>query len=249
MNELILMKNDQIFTTSTAIAEGIRRDHKNVIGLIRENLKDLEDFGRVAFQTHPFKTDGGTQKREEALLNREQASLMMTYFRNNDIVKAFKKNLIKAFFDMAEKLRDFTPKKEPTVLELLEMGANSERQRLILVQKNLQLEHKIEKDRPDVEFSQFVKCLHGSITVAEAAKILGTGAKRLFKLLRAYGWVNEKNEPYQNVLDKKLLDFKIEKTRHKDYGLQEYTRTLVTAHGLFALQKMYRDEKYPLFAA
>lgn len=247
MNILIKIETDTINgeTVQTVNARDLHDflgSRKEFANWIRDRIEQYGFIEGVDFLPIQAKTSHGRPLKEYHL-SIEMAKEISMVERN------LKGKEARQYFLAMEKIaKQVKPPKEPTVLELLEMGANSERQRLILVQKNLQLEHKIEKDRPDVEFSQFVKCLHGSITVAEAAKILGTGAKRLFKLLRAYGWVNEKNEPYQNVLDKKLLDFKIEKTRHKDYGLQEYTRTLVTAHGLFALQKMYRDEKYPLFA-
>ena len=43
-------------TTSLAIAEGIGRPHASVIRLIRDNLSDLKEFGRVGFEIQPFET-------------------------------------------------------------------------------------------------------------------------------------------------------------------------------------------------
>ncbi|GAA4667244.1 hypothetical protein GCM10023262_15760 [Bartonella pachyuromydis] len=39
-----------------------------------------------------FGTKGGKQKRVIAILNEPQATLLMTYMRNNDMVRAFKKS-------------------------------------------------------------------------------------------------------------------------------------------------------------
>ena len=52
----------------------------------------------------PFKTAGGVQERKVALLNREQATLLMTYMRNNDVVRDFKKRLVRAFSEMEKRL-------------------------------------------------------------------------------------------------------------------------------------------------
>lgn len=100
---IITTRSDGVpVTTTLAIAEGVQLKHKNVIAMVREYQHDLEEFGGVAFQTQPFQTQGGTQHREIALLNEQQSTLLMTYMRNSDIVRAFKKRLVKAFWEMAQ---------------------------------------------------------------------------------------------------------------------------------------------------
>ena len=91
-------------TTSLVIAEGTQAQHRAVLQLIRQNTEDFEDFGRVAFEMQPFETAGGTQSREVAVLNEAQATLLLTFMRNTPIVKAFKKNLVHAFFAMRDQL-------------------------------------------------------------------------------------------------------------------------------------------------
>lgn len=75
-------------------ADGTSTQHKNVMELVRTYLSDLEEFRGVAFQTLPFETAGGTQKREVAILNEQQSTLLLTYMRNSEIVRAFKKRLL-----------------------------------------------------------------------------------------------------------------------------------------------------------
>ncbi|EJF95951.1 Rha family transcriptional regulator [Bartonella taylorii] len=66
-----------------------------------------KDFGSLAFEMRVSKRDGkGGQKREVAILNEPQATLLMTYMRNNDTVRAFKKALVKAFYDLKNQLID-----------------------------------------------------------------------------------------------------------------------------------------------
>ncbi|UNE55342.1 Rha family transcriptional regulator [Bartonella machadoae] len=101
MQNLVTINDDGIaVTTSLKIAEGVGNTHKTVIQLVRNNRKDFEEFGRVGFEILPFKTNGGWQKREIAILNESQATLLMTYMRNNDTVRAFKKALVKAFYEL-----------------------------------------------------------------------------------------------------------------------------------------------------
>lgn len=103
MNELVTIVGDEARTDTLIIAEGMEYEHKNVIQLVRKYLTDLEEFGRVEFKILPFETAGGTQHREVAFLNQEQATFTISFMRNTDIVRAFKKRLVKAFFDLARK--------------------------------------------------------------------------------------------------------------------------------------------------
>ncbi|CNF52606.1 Rha family transcriptional regulator [Yersinia enterocolitica] len=98
--QLVEIKKFDLVTNSAAIAEGVKKDHKPVIQLIRKYKADLEEFGRVEFEMRPFQTDGGMQKQEVALLNEQQTTLLITYMRNSDIVRAFKKRLVSEFFRM-----------------------------------------------------------------------------------------------------------------------------------------------------
>lgn len=94
------------FTNSLIIAESTDVQHKNVMELVRDNINDLQEFGRVAFETRPFETAGGVQSREIAILNEEQTTLLITYMRNSDIVRQFKKAIVRAFFDMRKTLSE-----------------------------------------------------------------------------------------------------------------------------------------------
>ncbi|MHC9554015.1 Rha family transcriptional regulator [Corynebacterium diphtheriae] len=96
--------NGELTTTSEIVAEGVGIQHKNVLETIRKNQADFEEFGRVAFETRTRQTAGGPQKTNIAVLNREQAMFAMTLFRNTPVVVDFKKNLIKAFVAMEQRL-------------------------------------------------------------------------------------------------------------------------------------------------
>ena len=102
--ELVTVSGNQVVTTTTAIAEGTEVEHASVIKLVRTYKNDLEEFGRVGFQIQPFETGGGTQTREVAELNEHQATLLLTYMRNSEIVRGFKKRLVSEFFRMRDKL-------------------------------------------------------------------------------------------------------------------------------------------------
>lgn len=88
------------YTTSEIIAEvtGIKRRTLN--RLIQSHMEDLEEFGRVRFEIAPLQTAGGVQNITIYRLNEQQTTLLMTYARNTETVRAFKKELVKQFYAM-----------------------------------------------------------------------------------------------------------------------------------------------------
>lgn len=99
---IVTIKDGDAVTTTLAIAEGTLNDHASVIKLVRTYQADLEDFGRVGFEIQPFATAGGEQTREVAILNEPQSTLLLTFMRNTDIVRAFKKKLVREFWEMVQ---------------------------------------------------------------------------------------------------------------------------------------------------
>jgi phage regulator Rha-like protein len=99
-NALVFAIKQQPMTDTLIISEATGVQHKNLLELVRSYIDDLQEFGRVAFQTQPFATEGGMQTREVAVLNEEQTTLLITYMRNSEKVREFKKAIVKAFFEM-----------------------------------------------------------------------------------------------------------------------------------------------------
>lgn len=104
-NALITLSGGSPVVSSAIIAEGVKHSHKTVIQLVRQNQKDMEEFGPCAFEMRmASRSQGGGRPVEVALLSEPQATLLLTYMRNNEVVRTFKKRLVKAFFEMREKL-------------------------------------------------------------------------------------------------------------------------------------------------
>jgi phage antirepressor YoqD-like protein len=233
---IVSINAGQPVTTSLAIAEGVGNPHSTVIKLIRQNVSDLEDFGGVRFEIQPFETAGGIQNREVAILNEQQSTLLLTYMRNNDVVRAFKKRLVKEFFA----LREQSAKPDP--IQTLNDPAAMRGLLLSYSEKVLEQERALQEAAPKVEFANRVEIAHDAITVGEAAKIIGTGRTRLFAFLRRHGWVNRRNEPYQPKIEAGLMDVKISHWEHPEQGLKENITALVTGKGLVRLQKLWDQE-------
>lgn len=85
-----------LVVSSEQIAEGSGVQHKNVLELAATHMASLQRFGTVAFETRPL--PGGGNPVRIALLNEQQATLLMTFMRNTEQVVAFKVALVDAFY-------------------------------------------------------------------------------------------------------------------------------------------------------
>ena len=92
--------NDELRVSHRVIAEQVGIQQKNVVGLINKYMDDFLEFGTVPFQTEGVVNNGKGDQPKTYYLNEPQASLLITYFRNTDKVRKFKKTLIKEFFKM-----------------------------------------------------------------------------------------------------------------------------------------------------
>lgn len=192
MNALVTITDGQAVTTTLAIAEGTGIEHKAVIQLARTYLPDLEEFGRVTFEMRPFETAGGTQRREVAVLNEQQSTLLLTYMRNSEIVRAFKKRLVKEFWQMAERLRG-QPAIPQTLPEALRLAAEAiERNEKLALENKAQAEA-LDEAAPKVQALELISAGKDSLTLTQAAKVLGVKISELTTRMHAEGWIYRQN--------------------------------------------------------
>lgn len=101
MQSLVIIQENQLVISTISIAEGTENQHKNVMELVRNYSDDLEEFGTLAFETRK----SGGMPTEFAMLNEQQATYLITLMRNSEVVRQFKKALVKAFFQMRDAIR------------------------------------------------------------------------------------------------------------------------------------------------
>ena len=108
MNELVFLEPSSVkslpFTTSDVIAQYAEVQHSTVQRLIRNHEADLEEFGTVGFEIRacPHKTGASVEKIYH--LTEEQATLLITYLKNTEPVRRFKKELVRQFYEMKTEL-------------------------------------------------------------------------------------------------------------------------------------------------
>ena len=91
--ELTLVKNERRADTRL-LAKHLGNQHKNVFELVKNYKADFEHLGKVTFQTEALPSG---QLEKFALLNEDQAYLLLTYSRNTTKVRALKVKMVKTF--------------------------------------------------------------------------------------------------------------------------------------------------------
>lgn len=203
-DSLITLSGDIPTTTSLIVAEGTCNEHASVLRLIRDNLSDFEEFGRVGFEIRPFVTAGGPQRRQIAVLNEQQATLLLTYLRNTPTIRDFKKRLVRAFYELKQQ-RDAMPAIPRSYAEALRAHADA-------VERAERAEHQVEELIDPAAAWLGLEEADGDYEVADAAKILSRdpriiiGEIRLFQFMAEQRWVfrNERTDrwvAYQSQVD------------------------------------------------
>lgn len=179
-------------TTSLIVASGTDNEHASVLKLIRNNLGDFEEFGGVGFEIAPFDTAGGTQRREIAVLNEEQATLLMTYLRNSDVVRDFKKRLVREFYAMK---RNREMLQLPDRRELAQWVIEAEDRATREKAARIEAESRARELEAPASAWTHLAASAGDYEVADAAKVLSRdpsisiGRDKLFRFMALEGWI------------------------------------------------------------
>lgn len=233
MSALDIIQHDGEFVvTSETVANGSGVQHKNVLELISANIADFEDFGTVAFETRPL--PGGGLPVRVALLNEQQATLLMTFQRNTDQVRTFKKALVKAFFEIGKQVA-------PTGANLLALAVIEAQQMLEASARQ------VAELTPRAEAWDELASANGDYEVADAAKMLAragveTGRQRLFGQLSGLGWIyrapSGKWKARQSAVDAGYLAEKPQSHHHPRTGelVLDPPQVRVTVRGLERLR-------------
>lgn len=107
-SQLVTVQNNQPVTTSLIIAEGTQNEHKSIIRLISNHRQNFERWGEIRFSDLKSTNPLGGRPTQVAYLNEQQATFLITLLRNNDIVLAFKGELVDQFYKMRNMLTQGT---------------------------------------------------------------------------------------------------------------------------------------------
>lgn len=186
-----------LVVSSEQIALGTENQHASILRIIRDNMHDFEEFGAVGFEIRPL--PGGGLPQQIAKLNEQQSTLLMTYLRNNDKVRAFKKALVKGFYELAR-----TVNKPLSPDEIVEQAL------AITAKRVKELNSYIEVIEPKANAWDSIVSSAGSWSYNDAAKVLceegqiQIGEKRLASRLIDWGFLYRDSKGRPHVYQKDL---------------------------------------------
>ena len=111
--------NEEPRIDTYTVSERLGNVHESTYRLVTEYLDDFERFGRVRFEIRPLQTRGGKQQTKFALLNENQAYLLLMYSRNSAEARELKMALVQAF---SEARQLYKPKSTLDLAEVM-LGA------------------------------------------------------------------------------------------------------------------------------
>lgn len=219
--------NDQPQTMSSReIAEICETRHNQVVETIeRLFAKGVLRESRKTTRTH--RPDGGGRPTEVYDLTKRDTLVVASGY--NEELRA---RIIDRWQELEETIRG-------QMIALPQDYASALRALADESEKSQALKAQIEQDAPKVAFADQVEAAPDAITLAQAAKILGTGRNRLAARLRELGWITRLGEPYQEKINAGLMDVKIGSWDHPDKGLQRSVTPLITGKGLAKLHKIF----------
>lgn len=218
----------ELRVSSLDVAERTGNEHRAVLQLVNSHAQALEAFGAVAFEMRPL--PGGGNPLRIAHLNEQQATLLMTFMRNSEIVVAFKVALVQQFYRMRQALT--APAVPQSFAEALELAAAQARQ--------------LEVAQPKADAWDELASAEGDYAVSDAAKMLAragveTGGQRLFNQLSEMRWIFRRGgkwAAYQDAVDNGYLTERPQSHFHPRTGekVLDAPQIRVTLRGLERLR-------------
>lgn len=127
------------------------------------------------------------------------------------------------------------PQVPKTLSEALRLAADLEDQKIALASK-------IKEDEPKVVFAETIMHSKESMTIREAAKVLGVRESILLDFLRRKRWIFAKGtQPYADKVQKGYLAYRFKNIEHSDGRVDEKPYCHVLPEGLYALRGLLRE--------
>lgn len=249
MSALVIISGDQLVTTTETISSGTKNEHASVIKLVRTYQSDLEEFGTVGFEIRPRpQGQHGGGDAEYAVLNEDQATLLITYMRNNAIVRRFKIELVRSFGDMRRRLAsapalpDFS---DP--IAAARAWADAKDAERLAGAKVDQLEHQVAQLAPAAAGLDRIANADEAMCVTDAAKTLQMAPGKFRDMLLEKKWIYPRqgkggHTAYQEKIHAGYLKHKYFYYQDPESGEKKSkAQVLVTDKGIAKLSKMLSE--------
>lgn len=104
MSTLIENIENEFRVSHRVIAEQTDNQEIAIRNLVNKYILEFKDFGTVHFKNEGLVNNGKGDQPKTYYLNEQQATFLMTLLRNSPKVVIFKKALVKAFYELKEKV-------------------------------------------------------------------------------------------------------------------------------------------------
>lgn len=235
MNQLMNLSEQQTKMSSNEIAQITGKLHKNVLAdcdNLNANYLKL-NMAEISAMENDHPTVPG-RKIRQFLLTKMQTMDLMTGYNTELRIKVNRR------WEELESNQKIDLTNAEHVLAIAQQYAIEQK-------KRIELEGRIEEQRPKVRYAEAVAASDDMVLVREWCKQISSeagitiGQNRAFKWLRVNKYLNSKNEPYQKWIDAKIFHVKSANINTVDHSFNKPT-TMITGKGRIYLSKRLFDE-------
>jgi phage regulator Rha-like protein len=120
---LVYIKDNDLVVGTGALSQGFGVEHRALKKLINKYKNEFEEFGLIASPVQKVDPNNKGRRLEEYELNEPQAAYLSTLLTNNEIVRKFKRFLVREFFRQRKLLIKLLAQKQNAEwLEKRELG-------------------------------------------------------------------------------------------------------------------------------
>lgn len=227
MNDLVIIKNEQVVVSSRSVAENFIKEHKNVLASIKDILT-TENSAATFFMQNTYIHQQNGQQYPEYLMNRDGFSLLVMGFTGKEALQ-WKLKYIQAFNKMEKQLLKETPA-QLMARALIVANQTIEKCKA----ENIVLKKKETAYTALLDYSKHY-------SVGNVAKFFSIGRNTLFKILRSINAVNIDNTPSAYCINQDYMSLKnVFVAAINSYKQQ----TFITNRGLDYIARQLFKHKY-----
>jgi phage antirepressor YoqD-like protein len=229
MNELVKVEtNSSGMMSSKRIAEKTKKTHSHVLRDIKHMIVELQlnpIWDNPIMDDVDYKVIKDERGYDSEILLNEKLSMCLA----SGYSISLRMMIIEDWAEMKKP-------KELSRLEILTLALESEK-------KVIELQEKIEVDKPKVEFAEQLLSATNSLDFGTSCKAMNLpfGRNKMFEICRKLNFIMHNNQPYQTYIDQgyfTLLETSYINTKSGDRVLT--TKTMITAKGQNWLIKNFK---------
>ncbi|MDR3158600.1 MAG: phage antirepressor KilAC domain-containing protein [Zoogloeaceae bacterium] len=189
MNQIIPLAADQPLTMSSReIADLVNSRHDKV----KQSIERLAERGVIGLPPMGEVSNDGPGPKTISIYNLCKRDSLVVVAQ---LCPEFTAKVVDRWQELEAQIANPTPA-SLSRLQLIELAMQAETERLALEQKAALLENKVEEQAPKVAALERIEAGKKSLTITEAAKVLGVKRDELTRRLHKEGWIYRQNRSW-----------------------------------------------------